>query len=524
MLLPTALLLSATLSASCRDLQDPAAAHVSDLAPAFVITEDSMELSPNADRYYSTTGTASTGTETTLPLTKDRRPLLRWDSVTLAETVGSDSLVEAFLDLAIVSNGGGWGGQGKQVGVHKVGTPWTETGGFPPGTPLIFAGAADSTVFTNGQQGVVTFIVTASIRNVLQSSPGDYVQGFMVRLAQESGPASVTFGSRESGNPPRLRLIVQRQTPPVPIQAPDTLPSDLHDGTKIRQGTACGEGRAHRDLISITFVAGATQSQRQAAIDLVNGQVAGGRRRGAGEGRYYVRIPYDESGQNLCDAEDALNALPQVLSASMVVYPVPTHRQPIDGPGWSTGDWSLRADALILNPKWGLEAIAAPLAWGCEVGSEEVALAVVDAGFQSAVQDLHDQVSPQWRNDIDRNFLTFHGSSVSVVAAGMGNDTSGMTGVMWRADLRPYDVRVAGNTVNFDSLTTGDFVDKIVDAVNDGAEVINLSSGTGWRGLGAVHCPGPPSRSWAICERSCDTQGSLEQDSLALLAISPLLL
>jgi hypothetical protein len=53
MLLPTALLLSVPLATGCRDLQDPAAVHVSDLAPAFVITEGSLELSPNADRYFN---------------------------------------------------------------------------------------------------------------------------------------------------------------------------------------------------------------------------------------------------------------------------------------------------------------------------------------------------------------------------------------------------------------------------------------------------------------------------------------
>ena len=212
------------------------------------------------------------------------------------------------------------GGQGKQAGVHEIGTSWTGAGGFPPGTPLIFAGAADSTVFTNGQQGVVTYIVTASIRNILQSSPGDYVQGLIVRLAHESGSASVTFGSRESGDPPRLRLIVQRQTPTVPAVAPDTVPTDLYDPTEIRQGTACMSVEIHRDIISVEFVAGATQALRQAAIDLIGGRVVGGSRSGPGEGRYYVRIPYDEPGQNLCDSVDALNALPQISNAVEVMF------------------------------------------------------------------------------------------------------------------------------------------------------------------------------------------------------------
>ena len=113
MLLPTAVLLC--LTTSCRDVHDPAGVQRPDLIPAYVITEDSLELFPDADRYDSSSGTPSTGTETTLPLTKDRRPMLRWDSAGLADAIGSDSLIEAFLDLTIVSYDGGWGGQGKQA-------------------------------------------------------------------------------------------------------------------------------------------------------------------------------------------------------------------------------------------------------------------------------------------------------------------------------------------------------------------------------------------------------------------------
>jgi hypothetical protein len=78
------------------------------------------------------------------------------------------------------------------------------------------------------------------------------------------------------------------------------------------------------------FVAGATQAQRQAAIDLVGGLVVGGRRRDPDEGRYYIRIEYDAAGHNLCDALDALVALPQVEIASPIQYAKPAYRQPND--------------------------------------------------------------------------------------------------------------------------------------------------------------------------------------------------
>jgi hypothetical protein len=406
--------------------------------------------------------------------------MLRWDSVTLAQTIGSDSLLEAFLDLTIESNGGGWGGQGKLVGVHKIGTSWTETGGFPPGTPLIFAGAADSTVFTNGQQGVVTYIVTASIRNILESSPGDYVQGFMVRLAQESGPASVTFGSRESGNPPRLRLIVQRQTPQVPTVAPDTVPAGMFAQSNWRSGSPCMSGNMLRDVLVVRFKTGTAQAQKQAAIDLIDGEVIGGLPPVYGEGAYYVRVEYDEAGAILCDAVATLKGLPQVGVAGPVHFAVGLHRRPNDSEGWQKGDWEL--DPLFADGgKHGLERIAAPLAWGCETGSDQVPVAVIDRGFEN-VPDVLSNIAAQWRGDIGLNLDTIgHGTEVASVLGAGGDNGIGITGTMWNADLRPYDVQYLGGSIPM-GMSPSEIVGMAVQrAALDGARIVNLSMGIWWQ-------------------------------------------
>ena len=81
------------------------------------------------------------------------------------------------------------------------------------------------------------------------------------------------------------------------------------------------EFRAVRNLVSVKFKMGTPQAERQAAIDLVDGEVIGGR--GAppnvAEGTYYVRIAGDSTGRAAVEAADRLEALPQVRNASFVL-------------------------------------------------------------------------------------------------------------------------------------------------------------------------------------------------------------
>lgn len=81
--------------------------------------------------------------------------------------------------------------------------------------------------------------------------------------------------------------------------------------------------------------------------------------------------------------------------------------------------------------------------------------------------------------------FTWHGDAVSEVIAAYGNDSSGMTGVMWRAGLRQYDIAVVqqtsgglvyvrdaqGNVANSVRSTRR----ALINAARDGARVINMS-------------------------------------------------
>ena len=102
---------------------------------------------------------------------------------------------------------------------------------------------------------------------------------------------------------------------PVPATPPDSVPADLGDSTKWVSGGSHYGGTILRDIIVLVFRRGTSQAERQSAIDLVRGSVAGGHPLPQGEGIYLVRVPTDGTIEPLFKAIAALRALPQVSIA-----------------------------------------------------------------------------------------------------------------------------------------------------------------------------------------------------------------
>lgn len=109
-----------------------------------------------------------------------------------------------------------------------------------------------------------------------------------------------------------------RHRTPVPARAPADEPATLWDPRyHIINDTVYVSGSYVRDLAMVLFRADATQAQRQAAVDLVHGEVVGGHRLANGaDGYYFIRIPGDDYPRPLMRALDKLRPLPQVLSAT----------------------------------------------------------------------------------------------------------------------------------------------------------------------------------------------------------------
>ena len=131
--------------------------------------------------------------------------------------------------------------------------------------------------------------------------------------------------------------------------------------------------------------------------------------------------------------------------------------------------------------------IKANAAWDKTTGSASTVIAVIDSGIDFTHPDL---ANNQWTNpkpstkddlhgwDFTNNSAEIkdeqgHGTAVAGIIAAEGNNSVGISGVMWRASL--MSLRVLDNTGTGD---VANAVQAIDYAVTHGAQVINLSWGT----------------------------------------------
>lgn len=119
--------------------------------------------------------------------------------------------------------------------------------------------------------------------------------------------------------------------------------------------------------------------------------------------------------------------------------------------------------------------IDAPEAWAVTTGNSSVKVAVVDSGVASDHPDLAPNMTPGWDfvdGDANPQDENGHGTHVAGTIGARGNDSSGVAGVNWDVSIIP--VRVMGGD-GFG--TMADIVSGTQYAVNQGADVVNLSLG-----------------------------------------------
>src|SRR5258706_4565446 len=104
--------------------------------------------------------------------------------------------------------------------------------------------------------------------------------------------------------------IVSAQRPRVTPAAPDTVPAWVYSRKNLASDTGASY-EFYADVIVVTFHSSATQADRQAAIDSVNGEVIGGQPMPPGEGFYYVRLNARRRLEPLVRAVTKLWHLPQ---------------------------------------------------------------------------------------------------------------------------------------------------------------------------------------------------------------------
>lgn len=342
--------------------------------------------------------------------------------------------------------------------------------------------------FTAGDTGTVTVANADGYGNFTKPRQPYHFYDTILAPQQVSAPENWVM------NVPRtvktFRFVMKVFTPipsepKVPLGPPDGVPESVYAPAKISTDLAGMSGTYVRDVVTILFQPGTPQEERQAAVNAVNGTVVGGIAMPGGDGEYYVQIPDNGTATPLLNAITLLSGLPQVIGTGpefIMDGSALSYLSPEDGRQFSS--WQLRPEQAD-SANWGLEAIQAPYAWGCSVGSYDTRIAVVDRGFHlSTVRDVNQNMrrvrrdAGMWPDSVE------HGAMVASVLGARGDNQEGMTGVMWKAGLEMYGtgadaagmptVNAAGKYVMRDGMA------RLMDAIASGAPIVNMSISMGW--------------------------------------------
>lgn len=280
----------------------------------------------------------------------------------------------------------------------------------------------------------------------------------------------------------------------VPAVAPDHIPDGFYGSTNIMLHSPYFpiSDMVVKNVVAVRFEPWASRDERQAAVDVIRGRVVGGHRLSGVEGSYFIEIVDDGTGAMMSAAVDTLATLPTVANAGAEMLSLPeewlAHIRPTDEGAWA-GPWQLNASHAN-GSNWGAEAVAAPHAWGCTVGTSATKVAVLDVGYFSN-SDLLPNVTYAPSMDEYNNLLPWlrnaHGTNVASVLAAAGNNGDGITGIMWKADLRLYEVslwnsddrstlrRMIGGGGNTPKPMERIVQERLHQAIHSGADIVNMS-------------------------------------------------
>ncbi len=282
---------------------------------------------------------------------------------------------------------------------------------------------------------------------------------------------------------------------PVLTPPPNEVPLTIDSMVFINAGEISGApeqpfNRLFADLVWVDFAAGTSSGSRSETLALAGGIVMGGMRNHPPGGLLLVRLLHgDGTAFRALRAVELIRRRPGVtdVHAAWISHSAPSYVKPRDGVNWI--NWQVDRSAIDPSSQtWFLEDVRAPLAWGCSVGSDSVPVAVLDswAGNQQNM-DLIRNTTSLWVSNT-RAFPPSdagHAAAVAGVLAARGNDSSGITGMAWRAGLRLVDrlsdpasdqlPAVYGKGASDDAIEG-----HLVRVAREGAKVVNMSFNTGF--------------------------------------------
>ncbi|GLR15881.1 S8 family serine peptidase [Portibacter lacus] len=134
-------------------------------------------------------------------------------------------------------------------------------------------------------------------------------------------------------------------------------------------------------------------------------------------------------------------------------------------------------DFMVNAKSWYFKVIKAQAAWDYTYGSEDIVIAIIDDGFDITHPELKSRIVKPYNvcersTNVFTNRTSTHGTHVAGTALGEKDNGSGICGIAPSSKLMPIQVSDRN-----DVMTNTAIIDAILYAINEGADVINMSLG-----------------------------------------------
>ena len=327
-----------------------------------------------------------------------------------------------------------------------IGTP---DGSTVVGSKVIFHSGPTATSYKNvGDTGTVTMANADGVGNYTGLNQPYYTYPGILAPYAISAPRHWIFNVPRAVKTFSFSTYVFTASPAyqwVPELAPSVTSQAAWDSLtapgNILVNPPSYTGSIVSNALYVRFQPSAPANARENALAAVAGVVVGGVRLIGSDGYYIVKIttapsPGDSANGPLFRARAALDGNASVRSTLLLGMDnlvTPTYLRPNDGVGYQKDDWRISRDSAN-GRNWALEAISAPLGWGCtNPSSVRPRAAIVDQDLFS-VSDLAPNIAAG--SELSSTAVVAgHGTSVASIIGAVGNNSDRMTGVMWNADI-----------------------------------------------------------------------------------------
>jgi len=460
------MLLSLALVLSLGACQEPDAATAPSMSQVLLPTDTTLTAS--RDGYVTSKHpNRNGGGKDSMDVAQPLRSLVAFDQAAIAGAVGTGTLTSATLRLTIGRVAENWGPSGRTIDVHRVTVPWTEAGetyncaidAIPSNSTKECAGATEwdmgsttappwasprtaQALVTTATTGTLEFDVTADVRAFLAGTPNE---GWLLKKTDEDKQGRIVFLTKEGGAAPALVLAVVAQPPdtsrpPVPTTGGLNFPRDTALVVAVPGDTIT---LFFRSIFRVRFDDSTSGTTIRVFLQETGGEIIGGLPASA---VYVIRFPDPGNSYEAFDSLKArLNSTPGVSFAAPAARRSGSEvqsRYPNDGSAATRAAW-LGTPTPYTRPR--LE-IRAPLAWGCETGAYGGAVpsvGVVDYyldesfaydGLQvTRIEPDSQHVALEATDLLGNPKHHSHGTGVSGILLGPGDDSEGLAGMIWNA-------------------------------------------------------------------------------------------